>query len=76
MIITLKGTISHEIASRIVNFREDCGATTLGRIPTLIVVVPDLTDVDRVIEISDAASCEHPCRVIVVVDSPDTEGAA
>ena len=74
MIITLKDTTSHEIASRIVSLREDRGATTLGRVLTLIIVVPDLIDVDRAIEISDAASREHPCRVIVVVDSPDTEG--
>lgn len=76
MIITLKDTTSHEIASRIVGLREDRGATALGRVLTLIIVVPDLIDVDRAIEISDAASREHPCRVIVVVDSPDAEGHA
>ena len=76
MIITLKDTTSHEIASRIVRLREDRGATTLGRVLTLIIVVPDLIDVDHAIEISDAASREHPCRVIVVVDSPDSEKPA
>lgn len=76
MIITLKDTTSTEVASRIVALREEGGATALGRVLTLIVVVPDLIDVDRAIEICDAASREHPCRVIVVVDSGDTAGKA
>lgn len=74
MIITLKNTTSHEVAARLVDLRDDRGATALGRVLTLIVVVPDLIDVDRAIEISDAASREHPCRVIVVVDSGSDEG--
>lgn len=69
MIITLKQTTSSEVASKINELREKQGAAALGRVLTLIVVVPDLIDVDRAIEISDAASREHPCRVIVVVDS-------
>ncbi|WP_115727336.1 glucose-6-phosphate dehydrogenase assembly protein OpcA [Actinomyces culturomici] len=76
MIITLKDTTSLEVASRIVALRDDRGATALGRVLTLIIVVPDLIDVDRAIEISDAASREHPCRVIVVVDSGSMDGPA
>lgn len=76
MIITLKDTTSSEIASRIVALREEGGSATLGRVLTLIVVVSDTLDVERAIEISDAASREHPCRVIVVVDSGSTEGPA
>lgn len=71
MIITLKDTTSSEVASRLVGVREDRGATALGRVLTLIIVVPDSIDVDRAIEISDAASREHPCRVVVVVDNDD-----
>ncbi len=73
MIITLKDTTSSQVASRLVGVREDRGATALGRVLTLIIVVPDSIDVDRAIEISDAASREHPCRVVVVVDNPDLE---
>lgn len=71
MIITLKDTTSSQVAQRLVGVREERGATALGRVLTLIIVVPDSIDVDRAIEISDAASREHPCRVVVVVDSPD-----
>lgn len=76
MIITLKDTTSLDVASRLIKLRDDRGATTLGRVLTLLVVVPDLIDVDRAIEISDAASREHPCRVIVVVDPPTCQGPA
>lgn len=71
MIITLKDTTASEVASRIVELRDQRGSAALGRVLTLIVVVDDLIDVDHAIEISDAASREHPCRVIVVVDSGD-----
>ena len=76
MIITLKDTTSSKVASRLVGLREDRGASALGRVLTLLVVVPDLIDVDRAIEISDAASREHPCRVIVVVDPGASDGPA
>ena len=73
MIITLKDTSSSAVASRITALREERGSSALGRVLTLIVVVQDMIDVDRAIEICDAASREHPCRVIVVVD-PSTTG--
>jgi len=76
VIITLKDTTASEVASRIIEMRADRGSAALGRVLTLIVVVDDVIDVDRAIEISDAASREHPCRVIVVVDPGDREGNA
>ncbi|MDN6429467.1 MAG: oxidoreductase, partial [Propionibacterium sp.] len=63
MIITLKDTTAAEVASRIIEMRDQRGSAALGRVLTLIVVVDDLIDVDRAIDISDAASREHPCRV-------------
>ncbi len=71
MIITLKDTTTQEVASTLVAQRAQAGAGALGRVLTLIVVVGDMIDVDHAIEISDAASREHPCRVIVVVDNPE-----
>lgn len=76
MIITLKDTTSTQVASRLIAVRTQQGATALGRVMTLIVVVPTVDEVERAIEISDAASREHPCRVIVVVDAQDHSGAA
>ncbi|MDN6793617.1 MAG: glucose-6-phosphate dehydrogenase assembly protein OpcA [Propionibacterium sp.] len=76
MIITLKDTTAAEVASRIIEMRDQRGSAALGRVLTLIVVVDDLIDVDRAIEISDAASREHPCRVIVVVEPAEPSGPA
>ncbi|AWE41897.1 MULTISPECIES: glucose-6-phosphate dehydrogenase assembly protein OpcA [unclassified Actinobaculum] len=76
MIITLKNTTTSEVAQRIVEMRSDRGSAALGRVLTLIIVVPDLIDVDRAIEISDAVSREHPCRVIVVVDTEQRDTPA
>lgn len=76
MIITLKDTTASEVASRINQVREERGSAALGRVLTLIVVVSDMLDVEQAIDISDAASREHPCRVIVVVEPTDTGGKA
>ena len=76
MIITLKNTTSAEVASRIVELRDERGSAALSRVLTLLICVPDLIDVDKAIEVSDAVSREHPCRVIVIVEPESTEGAA
>ena len=76
MIITLKNTTSAEVASRIVELRDERGAAALSRVLTLLICVPDLIDGDNAIEVSDAVSREHPCRVIVIVEPESTEGTA
>ena len=76
MIITLKNTTSAEVASRIVKLRDERGSAALSRVLTLLICVPDLIDVDNAIEVSDAVSREHPCRVIVIVEPDSTEGTA
>ena len=73
MIITLKDTSALDIASQLLQIRQEQGGSALGRVLTLIVVVDDLIDVDHAIEISQAASHEHPCRVIVVVEPVQAE---
>ena len=76
MIITLKNTTSAEVASRIVELRDERGSAALSRVLTLLICVPDLIDVDNAIEVSDAVSREHPCRVIVIVEPESTDGTA
>ncbi len=69
MIITLKDTTTSQIASRLVKLREEGGAVALGRVLTLIVVADDRRgghDIETAIEAANAASREHPCRVIVI----------
>lgn len=73
MIITLENTTTSEIASHLISFREDSGSSASTRVLTLIVVVNSFSEVARAIEISDAASREHPCRVLVVVDAPSSD---
>ena len=76
MIITLKNTTSAEVASRIVELRDERGSAALSRVLTLLICVPDMIDVDKAIEVSDAVSREHPCRVIVIVEPESTAGSA
>lgn len=74
MILTLRDTTASQVAGRLNAERAARGSGALGRVLTLIVVVNAMIDVDRAIEISEAASREHPCRVLVVVDSGSTDG--
>lgn len=68
MIEILNETTSGQIAQRIVQLREEAGTHTFGRVLTLIVAVDSIEAIDHAIEVSEAASREHPCRVIVVVE--------
>lgn len=76
MIITLKNTTSAQVASRIVELRDERGSAALSRVLTLLICVPDVIDVDNAIEVSDAVSREHPCRVIVIVEPSSVQGDA
>ena len=46
MIITLKNTTSAEVASRIVELRDERGSAALSRVLTLLICVPDFIDDD------------------------------
>ncbi|ROR93482.1 glucose-6-phosphate dehydrogenase assembly protein OpcA [Salana multivorans] len=75
MKITLEDTTSSAIASRLVRLREEGGAVALGRVLTLLVQAhPD--EVESAVHATNAASREHPCRVIVVATDDSTEAAA
>ena len=65
MIIDLPSTNSSKINRALVDLREKGGSITLGRVLTLVIVTDDSAAEDP-IAAANAASFEHPCRVIVV----------
>ena len=65
MIIDLPSTTSSKINRALVDLREQGGSVALSRVLTLVIVTEDGQAEDP-IEAANAASFEHPCRVIVV----------
>lgn len=71
MKVRLADTTASQIGSRLVRLREEGGAVALGRVLTLLVqATPD--EVEDAVRATNAASREHPCRVIVVATDADT----
>lgn len=68
MIEKLSHTTSSAVARRLVALREEAGANAFGRVLTLLVCVTSPDEVPGAIKVAEAASYEHPCRVIVVVE--------
>ncbi len=66
MIIDLPATNTSSVSKKMVDLREKGGANALGRVLTLIVVAEDGA-AEEAIDDANAASREHPCRVITVV---------
>ncbi|OLR94784.1 glucose-6-phosphate dehydrogenase assembly protein OpcA [Actinokineospora bangkokensis] len=66
MIIDLPNTTTSKVNSKLVHVREQGGATTLGRVLTLVIVTDDGERTEEAIDAANDASREHPCRVIVV----------
>ncbi|CDQ44149.1 MULTISPECIES: glucose-6-phosphate dehydrogenase assembly protein OpcA [Mycolicibacterium] len=67
MIIDLPDTNTGAINKKIVALREEGGAITLGRVLTLVIAPDTEAVLEDSIEAANAASREHPCRVIVVI---------
>lgn len=67
MIVDLPDTSTDVINKKIVALREEGGAITLGRVLTLVIAPDTEALLEESIEAANAASREHPCRVIVVV---------
>ncbi len=65
MIIDLPSTTSSKINRAMLDLREEGGSVALGRVLTLVIVTEDGQSEDP-IAAANAASFEHPCRVIVV----------
>nr|WP_208410978.1 glucose-6-phosphate dehydrogenase assembly protein OpcA [Mycolicibacterium fluoranthenivorans] len=63
----LPDTDTGAINKKIVELREEGGAITLGRVLTLVVAPDSESLLEESIEAANAASREHPCRVIVVI---------
>ncbi|WP_270889408.1 glucose-6-phosphate dehydrogenase assembly protein OpcA [Pedococcus sp. 5OH_020] len=66
MIVDLPNTSTVAISKKLVQLRQDTGAMALGRVLTLVIVV-DEQDAEEAIEAANAASRQHPCRIIAVV---------
>lgn len=67
MIVDLPDTNTGAINKKIVAMREEGGAITLGRVLTLVIAPDSDALLEESIEAANAASREHPCRVIVVI---------
>ena len=65
MIIDLPSTTSSKINRAMLDLREQGGSVALSRVLTLVIVTEDGQSEDP-IAAANAASFEHPCRVIVV----------
>jgi glucose-6-phosphate dehydrogenase assembly protein OpcA len=74
VIVDLPSTTTADVAKKLVRLRADTGSMALSRVLTLIVVV-DEADADSAIDTANAASRQHPCRIIVVV-AGNKRGAA
>jgi glucose-6-phosphate dehydrogenase assembly protein OpcA len=66
MIIDLPSTTTSQVNAKLVHLRDQGGATTLGRVLTLVIVTDDGERTEGAIDAANDASREHPCRVIVV----------
>ncbi|MDT5266821.1 MAG: hypothetical protein QOI90_3447 [Mycobacterium sp.] len=67
MIVDLPDSSTDVINKKIVELREEGGAITLGRVLTLVIAPDTQAMLEESIEAANAASREHPCRVIVVI---------
>ncbi len=65
MIIDLPTTSTASVNKAMVDLRDKGGTVTLGRVLTLVIVSAE-TESEDAIATANAASFEHPCRVIVV----------
>ncbi|KGI70850.1 glucose-6-phosphate dehydrogenase assembly protein OpcA [Mycolicibacterium rufum] len=66
MILDLPDTSTDVINKKIIALREEGGAITLGRVLTLVIAPTTEALLEESIEAANAASREHPCRVVVV----------
>jgi glucose-6-phosphate dehydrogenase assembly protein OpcA len=66
VIVDMPSTTTGDVARRLVALRSDVGSMALSRVLTLLVVV-DEGGAEAAIETANAASRQHPCRIIVVV---------
>lgn len=68
MILDLPKTTTSKISKALVTLREQGGAVALGRVLTIIIETND-NEAEEAISAANAASREHPCRIIVIINS-------
>ncbi|WP_428340142.1 glucose-6-phosphate dehydrogenase assembly protein OpcA [Mycobacterium sp.] len=66
MIVDLPETSTAQIAKKLTSLLEESGAVNLGRVLTLVIAPGSDTLLEESIKAANAASHEHPSRVIVV----------
>jgi glucose-6-phosphate dehydrogenase assembly protein OpcA len=71
VIVDLPNTTVSKISKSLVQLREQGGAVALGRVLTLIIHT-DPEACEQAIEAANAASREHPSRIVVLVDSVES----
>lgn len=70
MIEELPKTTVSEVAKRLVSMRQESGVSALGRVLTLVIASHGDLD-EAAVEAANAASNEHPMRVVVVITETD-----
>lgn len=71
MIVALPNTTVSKISKALVEIREQGGAVALGSVLTLVIQTTAQHS-ESAIEAANSASREHPSRIIVLIDSPET----
>jgi glucose-6-phosphate dehydrogenase assembly protein OpcA len=66
MIVDMEGTTTNAINKKLDELREEAGIITMGRVGTLIIKTESDALLEDSIEAANAASREHPMRVLVV----------
>lgn len=76
MIVDLPATTTSDVNKKLDELREEGGAITMARVLTLVIAPDTDAILEDSIEAANAASREHPCRVIVVVPDDPTATVA
>ena len=66
MIVDLPSSTTSAVNKKLVELREKGGVLAQGRVLTLVIMTDDSGAIEDAIEAANAASREHPCRVIVL----------
>lgn len=72
MIVDFPDTTTSKVAKELMTLREQGGVVALGRVLTLVVIT-QLGYVEEAIAAANAASREHPCRIIVLARGSETD---
>lgn len=72
MIIDMPNTHTSEIAQKINELHDERGEAATGRVLTLLILTRD-HNLEEALETANAASREHPCRVIAIVPDASSD---